>query len=1292
MNLQDSLLKGKVVGNMNYCRRSPIWTCIALLLLFLGVNLSVQAQVTEDFESGTAAGWTTSGTASTGTFVVANPTQESSSGVITQPEDDNTAAPGVNAYFTATNTSAGNQDVDGGTSITTSPVYPIAAASDLSIWYFFGQRDTGDDGNDFFLLEYSTNGGGAYTTLVSIGDVRTTASWTEATAVIPAGSNLVIRVTVSDGSSTGDIIEGGIDDLVITPQVANISIDAVTVNENAGTATFTATHQGVSAAGPFTVNYQTVDGTATAGNDYTAIVAGVMSFNGTVGDTETIVVSITDDFFFEATETYTIQMTATSDPSVLITDTGDGSITDDEAVLGNTPLALFREFDGYMDYTSTSGTLRTQPNTVNSCAITTSSSNTLSTAIPAGATIEAAYLYWAHSGATMDSQVTFEGQTVLGQVAYNTSIIGLQFYGFFSDVTALVSAIPDPTTNVYDFSGLTVDNTGSYCSSGVTLGGWALMIFYSDTSLPASTINLYQGFDGNQFSSSTFSLTGFYAIGSTGSKTSALSWEGDQTLANSESLQFTTPLAGTNNLQGDGDNVGATNNPFNSTHYDGTAMPVLNNTANHGVDLDTYDVSSFILPGETSATTQVNVGQDYVIMNAVVLKVPSNLITGRVFEDVNYGGGAGRNYATSSGVGIPGATVELWDNGGTLIDTQTTDANGIYVFAGMIDGTYSVRVVNNSVRSTRPGGSACASCMPIQTFRTDYIGSTIIETTNDVGGVDPTATDPAAGTLTGAQSIGSVTISSEGVAGLDFGFNFNTIVNTNGSGQGSIEQFIVNSNNIGETGLDIEANAIFDPAAGEDTSVFMIPPTGDALGRTADPNYSSGVFDITVTNGSPLSAITGDNTYIDGRTQTAYSGNSNAGTVGAGGTTVGVSATTLPNYELPEIQIHRDQGDVLRTEGSTNRIRNIAVYANNNSGIRVDNGSVTISNSLLGVNASASNAGNIRFGVEVTGGAATIDGNYISTNTDAGILVDGGTLSLIQNNHITANGNGPCDDNIQLVSGSGVTIQTNLIELSNGLGIEADGYGGGAAISENTVTTAGQDGGNCAGDIENAGIRLHGNNSTISNNVIFSNGGPGIVIAGGNTSGNLISQNSIYANGTTADALGIDIDNSNGMGDGVTLNDNNDSDNGPNSSLNFPIISSVTMSGSNVVVKGWTRPGSTVEFFLTDINEGTATAGDNELGLSTDYGEGQIYLGSAVEGSGADADAGSSSYTDADGNTDTTNQYEFSIPLPPATVVGEFITATATLGNSTSEFSPFSIIKVRTVITNRRITYRVNPN
>ncbi|NNK20426.1 MAG: sodium:calcium exchanger, partial [Flavobacteriaceae bacterium] len=149
---------------------------------------------------------------------------------------------------------------------------------------------------------------------------------------------------------------------------------------------------------------------------------------------------------------------------------------------------------------------------------------------------------------------------------------------------------------------------------------------------------------------------------------------------------------------------------------------------------------------------------------------------------------------------------------------------------------------------------------------------------------------------------------------------------------------------------------------------------------------------------------------------------------------------------------------------------------------------------------------------------------------------------------------------------------------------------------------------------------------------------------------------------------------------------------GPNGAANFPILSTAYVESGNVVIKGWSRPGATLEFFLTDINEGTATSGDNELGNTKDYGEGQVYIGSAVEGSVADLDGGNSVYLDTDGNTDNTNLFEVHIPIPPGVEVGNLITGTATLANTTSEFSPFSVIVIRTVITNRRITYRVNGN
>lgn len=170
----------------------------------------------DDFTSST--GWQnlSSSTCSTGTYVRTNPTQFSNSGVVTQVGGDD-GGDGF-ALFTATNTSAGSNDVDGGECVAQSPSISVSDASTLSLAWFHGQRDTGDDASgDSFGVEYSLNGGSTFNSLVQIGDTRTQAQWQNASAAIPAGSNVLIRVRASDGSAAGDLIEGGLDSVTICP-------------------------------------------------------------------------------------------------------------------------------------------------------------------------------------------------------------------------------------------------------------------------------------------------------------------------------------------------------------------------------------------------------------------------------------------------------------------------------------------------------------------------------------------------------------------------------------------------------------------------------------------------------------------------------------------------------------------------------------------------------------------------------------------------------------------------------------------------------------------------------------------------------------------------------------------------------------------------------------------------------------------------------------------------------------------------------------------------------------------
>ncbi|SHJ53027.1 Calx-beta domain-containing protein [Pseudozobellia thermophila] len=1101
---------------------------------------------------------------------------------------------------------------------------------------------------------------------------------------------------VSNGANTGAGWEAQIN---CFPDGPIIVIDDISFDEDVGNAVFTvrstrAAHgRNIFLLGfveaPFTVDFRTVDGLALAGSDYTAT-SGTLTFTGELNNVQTISVPIANDGVPEFAEDFTIEFTGASAQYAVVNYNDKGTGTINSQILANDPLTLFQEFDGYYDYSTTGGSLRTSSNGNDPCAVTTSSSNSLVSPIPATATVKRAYLYWSHSSTVRDTDVTFEGQNVSANFLYQTSLDNRNFFGYVSEVTTIVQGITDLTGNVFDFSDLTIDNTGSYCSTNTVLGGWALMVFYEDRSLPAVNINLYQGFDGLSNDGNSFTLDSFYAISGTGAKASFLSWEGDPDLdgsssssTNPEELSITNQRNQNFILSGDGGQTG--NNSYNSTIYDNTVgPPVYNNANTYGVDLDTYDISAFIQPSDSEVTANVDVGQDFVISAAVVLKVPSNLIAGRVFEDVNYAGGPGRDRVTAGGVGISGAIVELFDSSGTFIQRKSTEADGYYSFGGMADGDYFVKVVSSTVRSTRDNGANCSSCYPVQTYRTGTVSGSIEEFTNEVGGADPAAAqDVSLGVMANAQSISDVEVSGNGVVGIDFGFNFNTIVNTNEYGQGSLNQFIVNSNNLGETGLDIEANPIFDPGPGEDVSIFMIPPIGDSLGRAADANYNaSGYFDISISSSTSLTSITGSNTIIDGRTQTAYSGNTNTGTVGAGGTTVGVSNLALPDYDRPEIQVHRDNGDVLELNADQASVRNVSVFANNNAGIRVLGGIANLSNNFLGVDALGLPSGNIDYGIEHIGGEVTIASNFISGNTEAGIIIDGGGRATIQGNQLTANGSTPCSDNILISGGNNISIEGNLIEAAAAAGIEIDGVDG-VLVSNNSITGSGQNGGSCSGSFEGMGILTNGNTATIFQNRIYSNAGQGVVVTAGIS--NTISRNSMYANGTTVPSLGIDLN-----GDGVTLNDNGDGDSGPNGLNNFPIITGAYISGTNLVFEGWSRPGARIEVFLSDVGQGTAAAGDNQFAFSTDYGEGQIYLGTFIEGSGDDLDAQTGNYTDLDGNTDSTNKYRFSMPLPSGVAFGQYLTTTSTIANTTSEFSPHSVIKAYTVITNRRITYRVN--
>jgi Ca2+-binding RTX toxin-like protein len=123
------------------------------------------------------------------------------------------------------------------------------------------------------------------------------------------------------------------------PPVAPPSVSVSNVNFTEGDigtqiVTFQVTSQAT--GGVVTVDYQTVDGTATAGSDYTAV-SGTLTF-GPNGGTQNVTVTVSGDFQFEGNESFFLQLT---NPVGTTISNGSGIATisnDDVAPLGDTLL------------------------------------------------------------------------------------------------------------------------------------------------------------------------------------------------------------------------------------------------------------------------------------------------------------------------------------------------------------------------------------------------------------------------------------------------------------------------------------------------------------------------------------------------------------------------------------------------------------------------------------------------------------------------------------------------------------------------------------------------------------------------------------------------------------------------------------------------------------------------------------------------------------------------------------------------------------------------------------------
>jgi trimeric autotransporter adhesin len=733
------------------------------------------------------------------------------------------------------------------------------------------------------------------------------------------------------------------------------------------------------------------------------------------------------------------------------------------------------------------------------------------------------------------------------------------------------------------------------------------------------------------------------------------------------------------------------------------------------------------------------------VQSTKVVLLPS--ISGTIFEDVNYGGGAGRNRSTSGGAIRPNVRLELYDLNGNYLGKTFTDTSGNYIFnqtniSTLASNTsYQVRVVNNFVTSSRAGACALAididtppaSCtqVPVQTFRTDSGTAD----SNRVGGENPAKIDAAfnsssqilATLNTGnnqVQSIATVAISNGPVTGIDFGFNFDTIVNTKDSGQGSLRQFIINSNALNNTNL-----AQVGQTAGKEVSIFMIPSGTARPGLSASiPTQlnSSGIAQIIFA--TTLPAITDANTTIDGSTQTTNIGDTNSGTLGYGGK-VGTGndgvvntgdETILTAIDKPEVEIRGGSGNVVNINAADAIVRGIAIAATagsnnvNNDGITIgaNGNNFLVENSIIGTGASSftdEGVGN-RLAQAISGNSGA-SGAIVRNNLvgfvdsfgvifgDANLLVERNRFGEVGTRSWAANSR---SEQMRYFGSVGPAIIKNNYFGPTIVG-QIDLGGAKNVTVENNTLTGGHTA-NSNDSYENGAIHARGgaSNIVISHNIIANTkeNAHGIMVQNTNAEGTVatkvkISQNSIYQSGK----LGINLNpagqNPAATNDGVTPNDGKTDANAGNNGMDYPIITSASFASNILTLKGYvgkeTTPGSgdidfagaIIEFFGVDDdgnNNGPVflTAGGSNI--SRPHGEGRKYLGTCT--------------------ADNAGKFNCAVSVT-GSIDPQQITATATdsLGN-TSEFSatPNSkagllIVKRITAINSTQISSIVdNPN
>ncbi len=738
-----------------------------------------------------------------------------------------------------------------------------------------------------------------------------------------------IILTLSNPTGTATIADTMGIGTITNDDSATVTIADVSVNENNGTATITATLDNA-VDGGFDIDVSTADGTATTSDsDYTSVTSQTLTFAGTAGEMETFSVTLGGDTKVEADETVSISMSGLSPVTVVsgdidVTDVATLTLNNDDSATVTIADVSVNENNGTATITATlnnavDGGFDIDVSTADGTATTADSdytSVTLQTLTFAGT-----------SGETETFNVTLGGDTkVEADETVSISMSGLSPVTVASgdiDVTdvATLTLNNDDTTVVTIADVSANENTGSQTItatlSNPVQGGFALDVFTTDGTATtsdsdySSTAGSTLTFAGTVGETQTLSLGGIGDTKVEGNETFTISMTNLGFLSVDSNDIDITDIATYTILNDDSATVTIADVSGNENGGSITVTATLDNAVQGGftVDVSTADgtattgdsdytsINSETLTfagtvGETETFT-ITPTSDTKLESDEQLSIFMNNLASTVLA-VNITDGATGTILNDDSASVTIADVSGNENGGSITVTATLDnavQGGFTVDVSTADGTATTGD-SDYTSITSETLTFAGNAGETQTFTFVPTGDTKLESNETVtfsqSNLASTAlavniTDGATGTILNDDAA-SVTIAD--VSGNENGGSITVTATLDNAVQGGFTVDVSTSDGTATTG-DSDYTSItsetltFAGNAGE-TQTFTFVPTGDTkleLNETvtfSQSNLASTALAVNITDGATGTILNDDAAAV---TIADVSGNENDGSI-----------------------------------------------------------------------------------------------------------------------------------------------------------------------------------------------------------------------------------------------------------------------------------------------------------------------------------------------------------------------------------------------------------------------------